>query len=157
MIISFWIIRAWEIYTRFIEGMPCLLGQASEICLKSLGQNVSHEETFFCRKRIYFPNVFFTLLAFFISIVFFKEVVGGGKLSMLMIFRIWALYYAYTMRSNYWQHSKSTYALMEDRGGTPKTCENVQREGAVFQEYTRIYFLYFLMECFHILTAYFCF
>ena len=33
MILTFWIIRAWEIYIRLIEWMDCLLEQASEICL----------------------------------------------------------------------------------------------------------------------------
>ena len=117
--VKVWYVKTWDFFRRFLSCLALLLswlspfglsepeksiqdllkgcrllGQASEICLKSLDQNVSHEETFFYRKRIYFPNVFFILLSFFISIVFFKGVVGGGKLSMLMIFRIWALYYA---------------------------------------------------------------
>ena len=40
--------------------MDCLLEQASEICLfkKGSGQNVFHEEIFFCGKRIHFPTLY---------------------------------------------------------------------------------------------------
>ena len=43
-----------------------------------------------------------------------------------------------------------TLLMEERRGGTRKTCKNVQGEGN-FQEYTQAHI--YLKECFHILTA----
>ena len=64
----------------------------------------------------------------------------GVRHSMLMIFLSWVLYYPYKKCSNSWGHSKSTYALMEEgRGGTPKTCENMQRESDLPRVYVSLY------------------
>ena len=83
MILPFWIIRAWEIYIRFTERTDCLPEQANEICLfqKSSGQNVFHEEIFFCGKRIYIPTFssHYSLLfkqCFLVFLFFFLEEVG---------------------------------------------------------------------------------
>ena len=73
MILSFWIIRAWEIYVRLIEWMDCLLEQASEIYLflKSSYQSVFHEEIFFCKKSIYFSTFSSHYSLFYKHSVFF--------------------------------------------------------------------------------------
>ena len=64
----------------------------------------------------------------------------GVRPSMLMIFISWVFYYAYKKCSNSWGHSKSTYALIEEgRGGTPKTCEDVQGEGDLPKVYVSLY------------------
>ena len=38
-----------------------------------------------------------------------------------------------------WGHSKSTYALMEEGGGTPKRCENVQGDEDLPRTYVCLY------------------
>ena len=88
--------------------MDCLLEQRSEICLflTTSGQNVFHEEIFFCGKRIYFPtlsshySLLFkqSVLFFVFCLVLFCFGFFGGegvRHSVLMIFLSWALYYAY--------------------------------------------------------------
>ena len=85
---------------------------------------------YFSEENVFIFQLFLQITLFFVSIVFFCFVffMGGG--GVVMIFLSWALNYAYKICSNSWGHSKSTYAVMEEgRWGTPKTCENVQREG----------------------------
>ena len=53
-----------------------------------------------------------------------------------------------------WGHSKSTYALMEGGGGTPKRCENVQGDEDLPRAYVCLYkavfsHLYYLFFVFH--------
>ena len=107
---------------------------------------------FFMKKYFSAENVFVFQLFLHITLFFYKHSVFFFlvRLSILMIFLSWALYYAYKICSNSCGHSKSTYALMEGRGGTPKTCE----EGGL----PKVYVIHILLrECFHISTAYFCF
>ena len=88
----------------------------------------------FSAENVFVFQLFIHITLFFLSSIFF---LGGGGVrhSMLMIFLSWVLYYAYKKCSNSWGHLKSTNALMEEgRGGTPKTCKNVQGE-EIFQEY----------------------
>ena len=96
------------------------------------------KKIFFCRKRICFPTFYS-----YYSLLFKEYFFSGGRgvrHSMLMIFLSWVLYYAYKKCSNSWGHSKSTYALMEEgRGGTPKTCENMQRESDLPRVYVSLY------------------
>ena len=89
----------------------------------------------FLRKTYLASSFFVIILSFFISMVFFLV-----RLSMLMIYLSWALYYANKIGSNSWGHSESRYALMEGRGGTPKTSENIQGEGGLPKVYDKIYF-----------------
>ena len=112
----------------------CLKKLASLDFLKKVLEWFFMKKFIFLRKTYLASSFFVVILSFFISIVFFLV-----RLSMLMIYLSWALCYANKIGSNSWGHSESTYALMEGRGGTPKTSENVQGEGCLPKVYDKIY------------------
>ena len=115
--------------------MDCLLEKASESWLfkKSSGV-IFHEKIYFSAENVFSFQLFCRN-----TIFFYKHSVFLVRLSMLMIYLSWALCYANKIGSNSWGHSESTYALMEGRGGTPKTSENVQGEGCLPKVYDKIY------------------
>ena len=148
-------VKTWEFYGSFLSSLARLLSWFSPVgllepeksiedllngwtvCMKNLVKFVFLKKVlvrmFFMKKYFSAENVFIFQLCiyitlFFLSTVFFLWV--GVRHSTLMISLSWVLYWAYKKCSNSWGHSKSTYALMEERrGGTPKTCENIKGEG----------------------------
>ena len=112
------------------------------VCLNKLVKFVFFKKVlirvFFTKKHSSAENVLFFQIFLHITLFFYKHsgfffgfFFGGGEGSDSACLH----YFAYKIYSNFWDHSKSMYALMEGIGGTPKTCENVQEEG----RYSKVY------------------
>ena len=94
----------------------------------------------FSWRNIYLRKTYlFSDFSYRITVFFYKHsAFFWFRLTMFMIFLSWALYYAYKTCWNYWDHSESMYDLMEGRGETPKTCENIKEEGVFSRSYVNL-------------------
>ena len=115
------------------------------VCLNKLVKFVFFKKVlirvFFTKKHSSAENVLFFQIFLHITLFFYKH--SGFFFLVFFLEAVkdqtqhayWAFYFAYKICSNFLDHSKSMYALMEGIGGTPKTCENVQEEG----RYSKVY------------------